>query len=108
MSDKSFIDNLFDAADAALTPMEKVLSDTPVPQKQDPDRHEDWEKSFDTVQWATVGHFTDKEGSVWHAFPEASMRALCGKNVETTFNRQVLAHGKTIPACTSCIIAVSK
>lgn len=111
---KSFLDNIFDAADAALNPLEKVLAkDPPASQKQAPidvepddERHDDWEKGFATVQWATVN---GKEAEyTWHAFREGSMRTLCGKDCEITHNRKVLEHGKTISACTSCIIAVSK
>ena len=103
MSEKSFLDNMFDAADAALTPLEKVLSKDGDPGDSD-DRQADWEKSFDVVHWATV----DNLGGQWHALRGESMVTLCGKTAVITSNRQVLDHGKVIPACTSCIIGVSK
>lgn len=121
---KSFIDNLFDAADAALTPLEKVLARDPAPQKQDPNvidaefedhkdnRKEDWEKSFKVTHWAAVVQ-SDKNktslGTAWHAFDEGSVHPKCDPKLDLdTSNRQVLEHGKFITACSSCIIAVSK
>lgn len=105
MSNKSFLDNMFDAADAALTPLEKVLSKEPSEDDGDVDnRQEDWEKSFNIVHWATV----DNLDGQWHALRGDSMVTICGKTAKITSNRQVLDHGKFIPACTSCIIGVSK
>lgn len=124
MSEKSWIDNIFDAADAALTPVEKVLSrDTPAPQKHDPDiidvefddsdatgkrRKEDWESAFKVHHWAVVTN--DKTlDKTWHAFAEGKVNPECDpKLVADTESRQVLEHGKRITACSSCIIAVSK
>lgn len=123
---KSFIDNLFDAADAALTPLEKVLSkDSPASQKQDsqkqkdPDvidaefkdhktnaRKEDWESGFNVHHWAAV---TTDKSTTWHAFEEAKVHPICDDKLKAdTSNRQVLEHGKVISACSSCIIGVSK
>lgn len=123
MSEKNFLDSIFDAADAALTPLEKVLSkDQPASQKQhDPDvidvepehqhtdRHKDWEANqaprWEEVRWACVG-------TLWHAFGKDSMSPICRPDVNYTSNemsnRQTLKHGGQISACTSCIIGVSK
>lgn len=129
MSEKSFLDNLFDAADAALSPLETVLSkDPPAPQKQKhPDaidvefddadqtgnrRKEDWEGTFKVVQWAAVVPSDVNKttlGTAWHAFDEGSVNPKCDPSlVMDTQNRKVLEHGKFITACSSCIIAVSK
>lgn len=107
-NDKSFLDKMFDMADAALDPVEKVLRKEPNPDVIDAEftdhkdsRQEDWEKTFQVTQWAV-------SGEAWHAFPESTMTANCGHIAKETANRQVLEHGKVIPACTSCIISVSK
>lgn len=120
MSEKSFIDNLFDVADAALSPVESVLSREPAPRKK-PDaidaefrdhpttdahpnaRHDDWEKTFSVTEWACVG-------TRWHAFPEGSMSTLCNpdSSLPGVASRGILKHDQFITACTSCIIAVSK
>lgn len=104
-NDKSFLDKMFDAAEGALSPLEKVLTtdEKPVIDAEE-SRREDWEKGFEIVKWAAV----DNLGNNWHALKDESMVTVCGKTAKTTSNRQVLEPDKVVSACTSCIIGVSK
>jgi len=105
-NDKSFLDKMFDAAEGALTPLEKVLTTEKPAIDAEESRVEDWEKGFEIVKWAVVD--LGGIGSNWHALKDESMVTVCGKTARATTNRQVLEPDRVVSACTTCIIGVSK
>lgn len=108
-----FIDDLFDKAEAALGVAEGLQSkDEPEPEDTDEDvidvppdaNHQEWERNWkEPVEWGVA------EGPApqsWHAFRKQS--PICQTpGVKPGKMKGVLAPGRTIPACTGCIIGVS-
>lgn len=128
-SNKSFLDSMFDTADAALGVVEKTLtpaqptasekqSSQPIIDAEfeeavtpsDEDRLKEWEDTWaKEYHWAIAG-VPNSLGEAHHMFAEASLRAICGANFKSNevCDRQKLVHGKKIVACTSCIIAAAR
>lgn len=134
---RSGIDKFFDAADSAVNQVVKVVSPaSPKQAPDDSDDPDDlsnrWEKSWEEGQWAPVEEFqlpspkpdiTKRPQDVayrptrinptspilWHAFRSFG-KTVCGRDVDMSRigGLRTLEHSRAIPACTSCIIGVSR
>lgn len=106
---KSKIDQFFGIADSALGKVHEAIKQPPSPQPST--ALERWEQGFEETTWSVVNFATPgPASSAWHAFRMGSMTTVCGKACTSSeiVAREVLSHGKTIAACSSCIIGVSK
>lgn len=123
--------DIFDMVDKGLEGLEKALKPAeadkkPAPKEPKEDdvedaefedspgpsepiqRRQDWEAAWGSnIMW---GFAKGKHGEGWHAFPEGNLMAFCHESFEShnVKDRQKLEPGKLIPACTGCIIGVSR